>query len=434
MAKSKSDGKAQAKPKHAAEAGNPYKVADILQGYNRGLKKVPAHMAFITHDCRRIYNLFELAYALEEMDSGTFAHHVSESNNDFYNWIKDAIKDNELAVRIWKDKTSNDMAATVAERILEHADGSSSNPKEGEVASALCGMLDRVLSGAPPDFNLLNKVSYLTEGQDLVHDLEVIILKCDIEEASKRHRMLESIKPLLLSSPSEEIKDFISKLDSMKSEDTESYKMFDEFYSFVESAATRGMRSLIASLNKAESRLDEITSKVPEIFESARRNLECYGHEFRDNDGKTINIFANGKMYDDPVYQQFCDQFRKIIKQMLKDKVDAARMAAEEAKDRAKKEHRKDIFSAVYSALVVPIGIFGFGSLSVSLWADYVSSLPEKIAAFSIPAVAGGIVVGSLPYLAKKAYRLMFGPSDNPEDIFKPRIGPGYKRIKVTQF
>ena len=62
---------------------------------------------FRLNNGKPIKNLNELLDALKDIDDETFYHHVSESRNDFYEWIKNIIKDQYLAdmIKALKDKT-----------------------------------------------------------------------------------------------------------------------------------------------------------------------------------------------------------------------------------------------------------------------------------------------------------------------------------------
>jgi hypothetical protein len=61
-------------------------------------------------------NLKELANSLENMNDWVFSHHVNDSRNDFSNWIKDILGENELAEEIKSMKNIRQMEA----RILKH--------------------------------------------------------------------------------------------------------------------------------------------------------------------------------------------------------------------------------------------------------------------------------------------------------------------------
>ena len=66
-----------------------------------------------------IRSMFELAGALEGMDGYTFAQHVNEGKNDFGNWAKDVLQDQELAEKLYSSKDLGDHKTLVLRHIVE---------------------------------------------------------------------------------------------------------------------------------------------------------------------------------------------------------------------------------------------------------------------------------------------------------------------------
>lgn len=60
---------------------------------------------FVLLTGKEIKSLEELEAALEIMSGSVFRHHVTEYRNDFANWIKDILKDDDLALQIYKEKS-----------------------------------------------------------------------------------------------------------------------------------------------------------------------------------------------------------------------------------------------------------------------------------------------------------------------------------------
>jgi len=85
------------------------------------LKKIKKEHHFILRDGRRIKNLEDLTHFLKFMDESTFKHHVTSDKNDFAKWIKNIVKDDELANNIKGSKSK--------EHMLEHLEFSK-NQKE----------------------------------------------------------------------------------------------------------------------------------------------------------------------------------------------------------------------------------------------------------------------------------------------------------------
>ena len=74
------------------------------------MQDVPEEKKFWVVDGTTIKNLEELSQSLRAMNEETFNYHVNENKNDFYNWIKDVIQDEELAESIQnKDRITTSM-------------------------------------------------------------------------------------------------------------------------------------------------------------------------------------------------------------------------------------------------------------------------------------------------------------------------------------
>lgn len=72
-------------------------------------KDVPDEKVFWLNDGRVLKNLKELKEALRNMEDHVFFHHVNKERNDFYNWIKEVVKDSKLAKGIQRVKTKAGM-------------------------------------------------------------------------------------------------------------------------------------------------------------------------------------------------------------------------------------------------------------------------------------------------------------------------------------
>lgn len=69
---------------------------------SRFLSRVPEDKAFRCADSCVIYDLRELAKALDNMSEETFRYHANDQKNDFANWVSDVIGDRELASNLRK--------------------------------------------------------------------------------------------------------------------------------------------------------------------------------------------------------------------------------------------------------------------------------------------------------------------------------------------
>lgn len=66
-----------------------------------------------------IKGLRELDSSLENMGQETFSHHVNDYRNDFSAWIRDTIKDEELANQILLTKDKSKTQILVLRRLVQ---------------------------------------------------------------------------------------------------------------------------------------------------------------------------------------------------------------------------------------------------------------------------------------------------------------------------
>lgn len=67
--------------------------------------KAKGDQRFFLVDGTVISNLFELADALDMMGHEMFYHHVDGDRNDFSNWVRDILKEAELADKLLEETT-----------------------------------------------------------------------------------------------------------------------------------------------------------------------------------------------------------------------------------------------------------------------------------------------------------------------------------------
>jgi hypothetical protein len=79
-------------------------------------RNVGSKLCFILSNGNNLYSLKELSLELDNMSDEVFNFHVNDSKNDFHNWVRDVIKDEELSIIIEKVKNAKDMQI----RILKH--------------------------------------------------------------------------------------------------------------------------------------------------------------------------------------------------------------------------------------------------------------------------------------------------------------------------
>jgi hypothetical protein len=85
----------------------------------RIMSKVPFNASFwlCTNDYLR--SLRELAEALDKVDDDIFRYHVNRDKNDFEGWIREVVKDKELAREISRIKTRHTLVRKIYERLEE---------------------------------------------------------------------------------------------------------------------------------------------------------------------------------------------------------------------------------------------------------------------------------------------------------------------------
>ena len=77
------------------------------------LSDVKPESCFWMSDGVVMHNLYELKDGLLTMSLPTFTHHVQTGRNDFANWIRDIIKDNDLADQIRNLDSKESMARVI---------------------------------------------------------------------------------------------------------------------------------------------------------------------------------------------------------------------------------------------------------------------------------------------------------------------------------
>lgn len=81
------------------------------------LEDVEKNKHFLLHMGTNISNLRQLSEALDIMADNTFNHHVNASKNDFANWVKHVVGDEELAASIEKLRDRKSIASKVRDRV-----------------------------------------------------------------------------------------------------------------------------------------------------------------------------------------------------------------------------------------------------------------------------------------------------------------------------
>lgn len=85
----------------------------------RILSNTPPEKAFWVNNGPVLKNVIELAAAAKKLTPMQFAHHVNKAKNDFAKWADEVIKDSELAKRLRRIKSKDELADAVTERLKQ---------------------------------------------------------------------------------------------------------------------------------------------------------------------------------------------------------------------------------------------------------------------------------------------------------------------------
>jgi len=89
----------------------------FLEDAERILSDVKPEQCFWVHNGPIVRNLHELEKAIEDINDETFRHHVYSNRNDFANWVRDILKDEELADSILKVESKDKTLKKIGDRI-----------------------------------------------------------------------------------------------------------------------------------------------------------------------------------------------------------------------------------------------------------------------------------------------------------------------------
>lgn len=85
----------------------------------RILSKAPFQVSFWLCTNEQLRSLEELSVALKKASDDVFRYHVNRDKNDFEAWIRETIKDKELAREISRIKTRTTLIRKLDERVAE---------------------------------------------------------------------------------------------------------------------------------------------------------------------------------------------------------------------------------------------------------------------------------------------------------------------------
>ncbi|MBI2549868.1 hypothetical protein HYV83_01665 [Candidatus Woesearchaeota archaeon] len=83
------------------------------------LAKVPLQVSFWLCTNENLRSLRDISEALQKATDDVFRYHVNRDKNDFETWIRDIIKDKDLAREIARVKTRDTLIRKITERVDE---------------------------------------------------------------------------------------------------------------------------------------------------------------------------------------------------------------------------------------------------------------------------------------------------------------------------
>jgi hypothetical protein len=92
-------------------------AAGARKSGQKPLAKAPAEYVFWCCDGSTFSDLNELAVGLMAMTNETFAYHSNLDKHDFSNWVRDIIRDEELAEELYRATDRLEAAACAAQRL-----------------------------------------------------------------------------------------------------------------------------------------------------------------------------------------------------------------------------------------------------------------------------------------------------------------------------
>ena len=92
------------------------------QDAKKWLADVPDEYIFWCCDGRTMRNMQELAEALNTMTDEVFAYHANQDKNDFSTWVRDIIRDDELAGELFQTCSRTTAAVIVTRRAASLSD------------------------------------------------------------------------------------------------------------------------------------------------------------------------------------------------------------------------------------------------------------------------------------------------------------------------
>ena len=90
-----------------------------VSGLTKVKRKIPEDKRFVLSNGQVIGSLKELALELDNLGDDVFYYHVDEERNDFSNWLKDVLKEMELAENLMDAREKHDFQMKLLKHIVK---------------------------------------------------------------------------------------------------------------------------------------------------------------------------------------------------------------------------------------------------------------------------------------------------------------------------
>lgn len=95
------------------------KATKKTSGLTKVKRRIPEDKRFVLSNGQVIGSLKELALELDNLGDDVFYYHVNEERNDFSNWLKDVLKEMELAEHLMDAKEKHDFQMKLLKHIVK---------------------------------------------------------------------------------------------------------------------------------------------------------------------------------------------------------------------------------------------------------------------------------------------------------------------------
>jgi len=104
--------------KKSEKAKSTKKKANV-KNMHKFLDNVSKEKNFWAIDGQVLKNIFELSEELEHMAPEAYKFHSKKEGNDFVNWVRDVVQDQELAAQLESSQNQSDSHKIVLKRLVQ---------------------------------------------------------------------------------------------------------------------------------------------------------------------------------------------------------------------------------------------------------------------------------------------------------------------------